>query len=187
MKPYDTSWKRTVLTWLCILSGNALLAFVVVAFIIPFDIIMGGTTGIGIVLNRLIPQLDISLFVLILNILLLLLGLVVLGRKFFITTVASSVLYPVFLGMMQRIPGIDCLTQDALIAAIFGGCLMGVALGLVMRVGSSTGGTDVICLVLNHWFHKPVAFFVYLSDFIIVGFSAAFISALKSPVMSAST
>ena len=174
MKPYDTSWKRTVLTWLCILGGNALLAFVVTAFIIPFDIIMGGTTGIGIVLNRLIPQLDISLFVLILNVLLLLLGLVVLGRKFFITTVASSVLYPVFLGMMQRIPGIDCLTQDALIAAIFGGCLMGVALGLVMRVGSSTGGTDVICLVLNHWFHKPVAFFVYLSDFIIVGGQALF-------------
>ncbi len=174
MKLYEKTWKQTVVTWLCILAGNALLAFLVAAFIIPHDIIMGGTTGIGIVLNRFFPTLDISLVVLILNVLLLILGLAVLGKKFFLTTVASSLLYPVFLGMMQRIPGIERLTDDPLIAAIFGGCLMGVALGLVMRVGSSTGGMDVVCLVLNHWLHQPVALFVYLSDIVIVGGQALF-------------
>ena len=105
MKPYDKPAKRAAITLLCVLSGNALLAFLVAAFIIPHDIIMGGTTGIGIVLNKAIPQMDVSLFVLILNAILLLIGLIALGKKFALTTVASSLLYPVFLGFFQRIPG----------------------------------------------------------------------------------
>lgn len=176
MKPYDKKPKKILVTTLCMLAGNALLAFLVAAFIIPHDIIMGGTTGIGIVLNRLIPGLDVSLLILILNLLLLVLGLVVLGKKFFLTTVASSVLYPVMLGFFQRIPGIESLTADPVLAAIFAGVLMGVALGLVMRVGSSTGGMDILNLVMAHWLHLPVALFVYLGDIVIVGGQALFSS-----------
>ncbi len=176
MKPYDKKPKKILVTTLCMLAGNALLAFLVAAFIIPHDIIMGGTTGIGIVLNKLIPGLDVSLLILILNLLLLVLGLVVLGKKFFLTTVASSVLYPVMLGFFQRIPGIESLTADPVLAAIFAGVLMGVALGLVMRVGSSTGGMDILNLVMAHWLHLPVALFVYLGDIVIVGGQALFSS-----------
>ena len=176
MKPYDKPTKKFLITTLCMLAGNALLAFLVAAFIIPHDIIMGGTTGIGIVLDRVIPGLDVSTLILILNLLLLLLGLIVLGKKFFLTTVASSVLYPVMLGFFQRIPGIDRFTDDPVLAAIFAGCLMGVALGLVMRVGSSTGGMDVLNLVMAHWLHLPVAIFVWLGDIIIVGGQALFFS-----------
>ncbi len=169
MKPYDTPRKKAFVTSMCIISGNALLAFLVAAFIIPHDIIMGGTTGIGIVLHKLFPALDVSLFILALNVLLLFMGLVVLGKKFAISTVASSLLYPFFLGIIQQIPGIDKLTDDPLIAAIFAGCLMGIALGLVMRVGSSTGGMDIVTLILHHYFHLPVALLIYLCDFIVVG------------------
>ena len=179
MKPYDKPAKRAAVTTLCMLAGNALLAFLVAAFIIPHDIIMGGTTGIGIVLSRVLPGLDVSLLILILNLLLLLLGLVVLGKKFFLTTVSSSVLYPVMLGAFQRIPNIESLTSDPVLAAIFAGVLMGVALGLVMRVGSSTGGMDVLNLVFAHWFHLPVAIFVWLGDIIIVGGQALFSSSEK--------
>ena len=174
MKPYDKAWKRFAVTTLCMLAGNALLAFLVAAFIIPHSIIMGGTTGIGIVLSHIYPQLDVSMIILILNVLLLLLGLIVLGKKFAITTVASSLLYPVFLGVFERIPGIAQLTANRLTAAIFAGCLMGVSLGLVMRVGSSTGGMDIVTLVLNKIFHLPVALFVYLMDAIVVGGQAIF-------------
>lgn len=176
MKPYDKKSKKVLVTTLCMLAGNALLAFLVAAFIIPHDIIMGGTTGIGIVLSRVLPGMDVSLIILILNLLLLLLGLVVLGRKFFLTTVASSLLYPVMLGFFQRIPGIESLTADPVLAAIFAGVLMGVALGLVMRVGSSTGGMDILNLVMAHWFHLPVAIFVWLGDIVIVGGQALFSS-----------
>lgn len=176
MKSYDNKWKRAAVTSLCILIGNALLAFLVAAFIIPHDILMGGTTGIGIVLNKLIPQLDTALVVLVLNILLLLLGLAVLGKKFFLTTVASSILYPLMLAAMQRIPNIDSLTDDPTLAAIFAGLLMGVSLGLVIRVGSSTGGTDIINLVFHHWFHISISVLVYVSDIVILGVQAFFSS-----------
>lgn len=158
----------------CLLVGNSLLAFLVAAFVIPHGIIMGGTTGIGIVLQGFFPTLDVATIVLVMNVMLLLFGRVVLGRKFFVTTVASSVLYPVALGVMQRIPGIDTMTDDPVLAAIFAGCLMGVALGLVMRVGSSTGGMDVVCLVLNHWFHMPIAALVYVTDAVVMGGQALF-------------
>lgn len=157
-------------TCLCILLGNALLAFLVAAFIIPHGIIMGGTTGIGILLTRILPfEVDTALIVLILNILLLFLGLVVLGKKLFFTTAASSVLYPILLALIERIPGIESLTDNTLLAALFAGMLLGIALGLVMRVGASTGGTDIVNLVLHKWFHLPVSVFVYLVDIIIIG------------------
>ena len=180
MKPYDKPAKRAAITLLCVLSGNALLAFLVAAFIIPHDIIMGGTTGIGIVLHKAIPQMDVSLFVLILNAILLLIGLIALGKKFALTTVASSLLYPVFLGFFQRIPGIDTMTDNALIAAFFAGALMGVALGLVMRVGSSTGGMDIVTLVLNKYTHMPVSIWVYITDIIVIGGQALFNPAEKT-------
>ena len=71
MKPYDKPLKKFVVTVFCIVAGNALLAFLVAAFVIPHDIIMGGTTGIGIVLSRLFPRLDISLILLIINLILI--------------------------------------------------------------------------------------------------------------------
>jgi uncharacterized membrane-anchored protein YitT (DUF2179 family) len=135
---------------------------------------MGGTTGIGIVLSRVFPSMDVSLFVLILNVLLLLLGWAVLGRKFALTTVASSFLYPLFLFWIQKIPGVSNLTENALVAAIFAGALLGISLGVVMRVGSSTGGMDIVNLVLHKWTHLPLALLVYLGDIVVVGGQAIF-------------
>ena len=180
MRSYKKPWQKTAVTCLCLLFGNMLLAFAVGGFIIPHDIIMGGTTGIGIVLNRAFPQIEVSVFVLVLNLLLLVLALFVLGKKFVVTTVASSILYPLFLGVVQRIPGIENMTDDTLLAAIFGGVLLGISLGIVMRVGSSTGGIDIVNLVLNKWFHYSVAFFTYITDFIIIGGQALFSPAEKT-------
>ena len=168
------NYGKHIVTFACLVLGNTLLAFLVAAFIMPFGIIMGGTTGIVIILGRIWPTLDVALVVFVLNMVLLLLGLVVLGKKFFLTTVASSVMYPAALALMERIDSIGSLTTDPVLAAIFAGCLLGLALGLVMRVGSSTGGMDVVALVLHHWFHLPIAVLVYITDFIVMGGQALF-------------
>jgi len=176
LKKQSINWKkvrRSFRAGAFIAVGNAVLAFLVAAFVIPHDIIMGGTTGIGIVLAGVLP-IETAWVVLILNLILLVLGLVFLGKKLFLTTVASSVLYPVMLSLMQRIPGIGAMTDNELLAAIFAGVLMGLALGMVMRVGSSTGGMDILNLMLHKWFHLPVAVFVYLTDFAVVGGQAFF-------------
>lgn len=154
-----------------VVVGNALFAFLVTAFIIPHNIIMGGTTGIAIVMSKFLP-FSTALIVFVLNSFLLILGLIVIGKKLFFTSIASTVLYPLFLTLMQRIPNIDTLTDDRLLASLFAGVLMGLSLGIVLRVGSSTGGMDIANLILAKFTHKSVAFFVYLTDIIVVGAQA---------------
>lgn len=163
--------KESAKTVIYIILGNAILAFLVAAFIIPHNIIMGGTTGIAIVLSKFF-HFDTAVFVFILNAILLILGLIIIGKKLFFTSVASTILYPVMLALFQRIPGIDKLTDNTLLASLFAGVLMGLSLGLVMRVGSSTGGMDIANLILSKWTHKSVAIFVYLTDIIVVGAQA---------------
>ena len=161
--------------WTCasILLGNAVLAFAIAAFTVPHGLITGGVTGISLFLGRFL-DLDVAAIVLILNLLALVLGLVVLGRTFLLATVGSSLLYPLLLDLTQKIPGIGALTDDPLLASLLAGGLIGIAVGLVMRVGASTGGTDVLNLVLHKWFHLPVSVFVYLTDFTILGGQALF-------------
>ena len=142
------SIRSTLWTTFMFLAGSTLLAFLVAAFVSPHGIIMAGTTGIGLALCKFLP-VDTAIVVLALNILMLLLGLFALGKKFFLATIASSLLYPVLLAVMQRIPGIESLTEDPLLAAILGGGLLGLALGMVMRVGASTGGTEATLQVLE--------------------------------------
>ena len=156
-----------------LIAGNALLAFTVAAFIVPFDFITGGTTGISIFLSHLFPM-DTALLVLLLNIILLLLGLIFIGKRLFFSTIASSVLYPVLLALFQRIPGIESLTDNVLLAALFGGSLMGVALGLVMRVGASTGGMDIVVLIMNKYLHCSVSVGVWITDAAVILLQALF-------------
>ena len=176
--------KLAGLAWTCasILAGNALLAFAVAAFIIPHGLIMGGTTGLANVLARVLPA-ETATIVFVLNGALLALGGLVLGRKLVTTTLASSLLYPAFLALMQRIPGIGAVTHDPLVAALFGGVLMGASLGVVMRVGSSTGGMDIASLVLHKWTHIPVSICVYIMDILVIGGQALFSS--PEPVLYA--
>lgn len=171
MSKTQKTLKESVKTVVYIIAGNALLAFLVAAFIIPHNIIMGGTTGIAIVINKFF-HIDTALFVFILNAALLILGLIIIGKKLFFTSIASTILYPLMLALFQRIPNIDKLTDNTLLASLFAGVLMGLSLGLVMRVGSSTGGMDIANLILSKWTHKSVAIFVYITDIIVVGAQA---------------
>lgn len=160
-------------TWAMILAANAVVAVLVTAFVRPHGIIMAGTTGIALALNRFF-SIDTALAVLILNLLMLLLGLVVLGKTFFLTTVASSLVFPLLLAAAQRIPGIGGLTENPLLATLFAGGLLGVALGVVVRAGTSTGGTDVIGLVMHKWLHWPLSVCVWAVDILVLGVQALF-------------
>lgn len=177
MKVFWKRIKRPVQSWLCIVAGNAILAFLVAAFVIPHDIIMGGVTGIGILVEKLwgdVLPIETATVILALNVLLLFFGLFVLGKDFFLKTIASSIIYPVFLAVFQRIPHIEELTDDPLVAVLFAGVLLGISGGLVFRVGASTGGMDIITLALYKWFHLPVAVFLYITDFVVIGAQAFF-------------
>lgn len=163
-----SSLKKHVNTVFGVLVGNAILAFTVVAFIVPHGVIMGGATGIGLTIAHYVP-VDLSVIIFIVNSILFVLGATVLGKKFAVATIASTFIYPTFLSIVQKIPGIDGLTDNLMLATLYAGALLGVGIGLIVRVGSSTGGTDIVALVLNKWFHIPVAGLLYVIDFLVLG------------------
>lgn len=163
-----SSLKKHMNTVFGVLVGNAILAFTVAAFIVPHGVIMGGTTGIGLTIAHYVP-VDLSIIIFIVNSILFVLGAAVLGKKFAVATIASTFIYPTFLSIVQKIPGIDGLTDNLMLATLYAGALLGVGIGLIVRVGSSTGGTDIVALVLNKWFHIPVAGLLYVIDFLVLG------------------
>ncbi|MEE0737979.1 MAG: YitT family protein [Lachnospiraceae bacterium] len=160
--------KKHMNTVFGVLVGNAILAFTVAAFIVPHGVIMGGATGIGLTIAHYVP-VDLSIIIFIVNSILFVLGAAVLGKKFAVATIASTFIYPTFLSIVQKIPGIDGLTDNLMLATLYAGALLGVGIGLIVRVGSSTGGTDIVALVLNKWFHIPVAGLLYVIDFLVLG------------------
>lgn len=159
--------RRLLEVCISVLLGNIMLAFAVAAFIIPSGVIMGGATGAAMLIGSVIP-VETATIVLAINIVFLALGTLVLGRHFLVTTVASSFLYPLILGAVQKIPGIESLTDNTLLSSIFAGGMVGIAVGLVMRVGASTGGTDGLVLSLHKWTHLPVSVMVYAVDSVIL-------------------
>lgn len=159
--------RRDLPDLLAILVGNLLFAAVVTLFILPGELISCGTTGLSLVAKAL-WGIPVSAFVFIFNCGMLLVGWAVLGRKFAMTTIASSLLNPVFLELCQRIFAGQVITRNLLLCALFGGMGLGISLGLVIRAGASTGGMDVPPLILKKLFGIPVPVSLWVFDFFIM-------------------
>ena len=144
-------------------AGNLLYALTIKLFVLPTGLVMGGTTGLGLTANYL-TGVPISAFVLAFNMVMLLLGLCVLGRRFAATTLLSSFIYPLALEFWQRLLGDYVLTKDVMLCTLFAGLGVGVSLGLVIRAGASTGGMDIPPLILNRLFRVPISVCMYFFD-----------------------
>ena len=158
---------------LSIILGNALYALTVVLFLVPSGLITGGATGIALAVNKAVG-LPVSGVLFVINITMLVLGWIVLGRRFALTTIASTILSPVFLALWEHVVGDFVLTDDLVLNTIFAGLGVGISLGITIRTGASTGGMDIPPLVLNKWFHLPVSATMMVFDLIILAVQAAF-------------
>lgn len=146
-----------------IFAGNTLYALGVVMFILPGGMITGGTTGIALTVNHYF-HVPISVFVFCFNLIMFIIGAVVLGKKFALTTLISTFYYPFILGILENVPALGNFTNDVALSTIFGGLMIGSAIGIVIRAGASTGGMDIPPLVLNKKFGIPVSVLLYLFD-----------------------
>lgn len=164
---------RPVRSLLTVTLGNFLYALTVKLFLLPSGLVTGGTTGIALTVNHFFG-IPISGFVLAFNVIMLIIGFLILGKAFALTTLASTFLYPIFLELLNILLGDLCLTTDLLLATVFTGLGIGISLGVVIRSGSSTGGMDIPPLVLQKILHIPVSVSLYAFDLCILLLQALF-------------
>lgn len=159
--------RKKLMNLLLVLLGNSIYALSVKLFLLPANLMSCGTTGIGLVMNHLLG-IPLTEFIFVFNIGMLALGWWILGKKFAMTTVISSLFYPVALELLNRTLGDVIITEDILMNTLFAGMGLGVALGIVMRAGASTGGMDIPPLILKKKLNIPVSVSLWAFDFAIL-------------------
>ena len=155
------------LSALLVLAGNIIYAFTVKLFLLPAELMSCGTTGLAISVNRL-TGMPLTVFILCFNLAMLVLGWLVLGRQFALTTVFSSLFYPIALEVLDRLLGDYVVTENLLLNTLFAAMGLGLGLGIVIRGGASTGGMDIPPLILNKFFRIPVNASLWAFDFCIL-------------------
>lgn len=165
--------KRGLGNLLMILLGNTMYAVAVAVFVLPNGLITGGTTGLAL-FTQYLCKIPVSLFVVVFNLLMFVLGAAVLGKNFAVTTVVSTFYYPAALHILERLVNGKQVTQDMMLATIFAGLLVGAGIGFVIRAGASTGGMDIPPLILNKKFGLSVSILLYMFDVLILGLQILF-------------
>lgn len=156
--------------FLVILLGNTCIALAVAFFVIPNKLLVGGTAGIAVLVNAFwaIPE-EIVINVLIYA--LFVAGAIVLGREFFFKTITSTLVYPVLLALAtdlyELIPQ-ELIHTDTLTSIICSGLLVGFGLGVVYRRHASTGGMDILPLIVNKYTGIPLHILLLAVDGITV-------------------
>jgi uncharacterized membrane-anchored protein YitT (DUF2179 family) len=150
-----------------VVLGNLLYALSVKLFLLPAELMSCGTTGIALIVNHL-TDLPITVFIFCFNVVMLALGWWVLGRQFAMTTVFSSLFYPLALEILDRTLGDIVITEHIWLNVLFAGIGLGISLGLVIRGGASTGGMDIPPLILERLFRIPVSISLAAFDLCII-------------------
>lgn len=144
-----------------ILFGTFLLALSVEMFIIPYNILSGGVAGIAVALEPFFHY-DETLFANILTVGFMIMGWLVLGRRFVMDSVLASLAYPVFTTMCSGLMYVTDIPPA--VASLYAGLLGGAGIGIVMSTGSSTGGVDIPTMILAKVFHTKLSLMVMIVD-----------------------
>lgn len=158
---------KRLISLMMILLGNALYALSVKLFLLPANLISCGTTGLALVMNHT-TGFSMSLFILLFNIAMLIVGWVLISREFALTTIFSSLFYPLALEVLEQLIGNYRITDNLMLNTLFAGLGLGFALGMVIRGGASTGGMDIPPLLLKKYFRIPVSVSLWVFDFCIM-------------------
>ena len=158
--------RESIKEFALITMGIFLVAVSVVYFFEPNNIAAGGITGLAIVINHYIPFISIGPLVLMMDAILFIVALIVLGAKFGAKTIYSSFLLSTSMWLMQTFIPIN-ITNDLILATIFGTLISAVGMAIVFNANASTGGTDIIAKILNKFFHIEIGKSLLIVDFLV--------------------
>ncbi len=147
--------------------GSIIAAFAIEEFLVPCTILDGGVVGIGIMISSK-TGFPLGILTVALNIPFLIIGAKKIGKKFIVKAAFAMVIFSVFLEIFAPM---DNMTQDYLLAVCFGGVILGIGVGLVIRFGGCLDGTETVAILLNKSFKLPVGRIVLFFNLVI--FTAA--------------
>lgn len=172
-------WKETVKTYLLIILGTFIMSIGFVVFISPLKLAPGGVYGIAIILHHVF-NFPIGLSGICLDLPLLLIGTLWLGPRFGVKTLVGVITLPAFISLWEKIYGYapliasasDPMTADpsaTFILALCGGVLIGLGLGLIFKTRATSGGTDIIAMIIGKYVkHIPLGTLLIIVDSTIV-------------------
>lgn len=169
LKKYSNIYS-TVSRIFFMIFGAALASIGLEIFLIPNKVIDGGITGISIIASYL-TKLPLGMFTLILNIPFFIIGYKQIGKTFTISTLFSVTCLSIGVSFLHPIPG---LTQDIFLATVFGGIILGIGVGLIIRNGGSLDGTEIVAIIMDKKVSFSIGEIVMFFNLFILG-SAGFV------------
>ena len=164
--------KQKIKEFAIITVGTIIVATAVFFFMLPSHVTVGSGSALAMVLSNYIP-LPVSVINLIMNVFLLILGFVLLGREFGAKTVYCTLLMPVILGVFERIfPNFQSITQDPLLEVICYILVVGVGLMLLFSHNASSGGLDIVVKIMNKYLRMDMGKAMSISGIVVALTSA---------------
>lgn len=159
--------KEGLREYILILIGVFLVAISLEYFFIPNNIAAGGLTGLAIVINHYIPSISTGPLVFIMDLFLFVIGFIFLGKNFGVKTIVSSFSLAGMMTIIETYFNPKAITNDLMLAAIFGSFITAIGMAIVFNANASTGGTDTIAKILNKFFHIDIGKSLLAVDFIV--------------------
>lgn len=148
--------KRILKDYLIITGGTAIVAAAVFFFMLPSHVSVGSATALAMVLSNFIP-LKVSVITFIMNVFLLAIGFLLIGRDFGAKTVYSTLLLPVIIGILEIIfPNFQSITQDPLLDVVCYILVVGIGLAVLFSCNAASGGLDIVAKIMNKYLHMEL-------------------------------
>ncbi len=166
---------------LLILLGCTINGLAYALFLIPHHFVPGGVSGIAIILNYF-SALPVGALILVLNVPVFLLGLKTMGKKYVLNSLAGMVVSSVFIDLFNKVLKLPSATDNPVLASIYGGVMLGVGLGIVFRGRASTGGSDIIGMILSKYTGMSLGYGIMITDFVVISASGFALHSLEAPL-----
>ena len=179
MKKVKNKSLRKIIEYIVLTLGSIIAAFALEQFLIPNTVLDGGVTGISIIIYKL-TNIPLSLLVLIINIPFIYIGYKNLGKRFLFRTIYSMLVFSLFLSYFELF---DPLTEEMLLATVFGGAILGVGVGLIIKSGGCNDGTESVAMVISKKTSLSVGQIVLMFNlviYVLAGFIFGFDRAMYS-------
>lgn len=164
--------RQVVINLLLMTIGGVICALAVNGVIIPHDFAAGAITGLAVITNELFPPLDIGLIYLLINVPLFLGAYMAVGRRFFIYSLAGTVIFSLALALVK----VDLAVENDILAAMFAGILIGLGAGVTLRSQGSAGGADILSVMLMKRFSIPLGTTLLALNVVVLSLAAVVFS-----------